>query len=120
MTGVPGVELVSGCGAVAASCECVDSADHTGRHHCDCGGSWYYDADGTFCVDTLPPLPELPALFASVLDSIAEFLNPDEAPAGDASDGGSNGDDLMRGRWPKRAGNDTVELAEEVDPRGRE
>ena len=44
------------CNDIAAACACIRPKNHEGRHGCDCGGSWVYDAKGERVPVSLPIL----------------------------------------------------------------
>lgn len=52
MSTVPSVSET--CGLREAHCVCDHDADHSGPHHCECGGEWDFDADGNFIAVCFP------------------------------------------------------------------
>lgn len=44
------------CQAVESECICIKSKGHKGAHLCKCDGSWYYDKNGNFHIESLPDI----------------------------------------------------------------
>lgn len=42
------------CTEYRSACNCSLPAGHDEPHSCVCGGSWHYEADGKFVVDSWP------------------------------------------------------------------